>query len=93
MRHSNIDLTMTTYTDARLPDTSAAVESLPSFSLELYDQVQVEHVYTDGAETPRVVAPIVAPDSVQLGQNLFITGPFGAISENSPSDPETKKTP
>jgi len=33
MRHSNISLTMNTYTDARLLDTSAAVESLPSFPL------------------------------------------------------------
>jgi len=33
MRHSNIALTMTTYTDSRLLDTSAAVESLPSYPL------------------------------------------------------------
>ena len=33
MRHSNISLTMNTYTDARLLDTSAAVESLPSLPL------------------------------------------------------------
>ena len=33
MRHSNIGLTMNTYTDARLLDTSAAVESLPSLPL------------------------------------------------------------
>ncbi|WP_442505050.1 tyrosine-type recombinase/integrase [Novipirellula sp. SH528] len=31
MRHSNISLTMTTYTDPRLLDTAAAVESLPTF--------------------------------------------------------------
>ncbi|QDT04210.1 site-specific tyrosine recombinase XerC [Rubripirellula lacrimiformis] len=31
MRHSNISLTMTTYTDPRLLDTAAAVESLPDF--------------------------------------------------------------
>ena len=29
MRHSNINLTMTTYTDARLLDTAEAVEGLP----------------------------------------------------------------
>ncbi len=33
MRHSDISLTMNTYTDARLLDTSAAVESLPSLPL------------------------------------------------------------
>ena len=33
MRHSNISLTMNTYTDARLLDTSAAVELLPSLPL------------------------------------------------------------
>ena len=33
MRHSNISLTMNTYTDARLLDTSAAVECLPSLPI------------------------------------------------------------
>ena len=33
MRHSNISLTMNTYTDTRLLDTAAAVESLPSFPI------------------------------------------------------------
>jgi len=33
MRHSNISLTITTYTDARLLDTAQAVESLPSLPL------------------------------------------------------------
>ncbi len=33
MRHSNISLTMNTYTDARLLDTAAAVESLPNLPL------------------------------------------------------------
>ena len=32
MRHSSIDLTMNTYTDARLLGTAEAVESLPSFN-------------------------------------------------------------
>ena len=91
MRHSNIALTMTTYTDSRLLDTSAAVESLPSFSLDFDEQGQTEHEYTIASEQPRVVAPIVAPDSVQVGPDPSITGPFGAISEISSSNPETKK--
>ena len=33
MRHSNISLTMNAYTDARLLDTAAAIECLPSFPL------------------------------------------------------------
>ncbi len=50
MRHSDISLTMNTYTDARLLDTAEAVESLPSLSIG-----------DDGAETlPRMVAPLVA---------------------------------
>ena len=35
MRHSNISLTMGTYTDARLLDTAQAVESLPSLLFRL----------------------------------------------------------
>ena len=52
MRHSDISLTMNTYTDARLLDTAEAVESLPSLSIG-----------DDDAETdPRMVAPMVAPN-------------------------------
>ncbi len=50
MRHSNISLTMGTYTDARLLDTAEAVEALPSLPLPALQQ--------------RTVAPVVAPKPV-----------------------------
>ena len=52
MRHSDIALTMNTYTDARLLDTAEAVEALP--------------IARDDA--PRTVAPMVAPNLVQPKQ-------------------------
>ena len=59
MRHSNISLTMGTYTDARLLDTALAVESLPSFPI----------ANLEGQNVPRTLAPTLAPDAVQKGQN------------------------
>lgn len=50
MRHSNIALTMGTYTDARLLDTAEAVEALPSLPLPALQQ--------------QTVAPMVAPKPV-----------------------------
>lgn len=47
MRHSNIGMTMTTYTDSRLLDTAAAVESLPTFDI---------------GQSPRALAPMLAPN-------------------------------
>jgi integrase len=64
MRHSNISLTMGTYTDARLLDTAQAVESLPS--LPIADQ---------GTQNDaRTLAPTLAPNGVQEGQNQSIPG-------------------
>ena len=63
MRHSNISLTMNTYTDARLLDTAAAVESLPNLPLS------------------RTVAPVVAPDADDCGQNESIPDSFDDSSE------------
>ncbi|MDV6031340.1 MAG: site-specific integrase [Phycisphaera sp. RhM] len=54
MRHSNIALTMGTYTDARLLDTAEAVERLPSLPI--------------AKDPPRTVAPLVAPKTGKEGQ-------------------------
>lgn len=62
MRHSNISLTMGTYTDARLLDTAQAVESLPSLPLaDLSPQ-----------SAGRTLAPTLAPTTGQNGQNRSI---------------------
>ncbi|HBJ37391.1 MAG TPA: integrase, partial [Planctomycetaceae bacterium] len=55
MRHSDIKLTMNTYTDERLLDSAAAVEKLPPLLIA-------------GATEESLVAPTVAPESDILGQ-------------------------
>ena len=52
MRHSDIKLTMNTYTDSRLLDTAEAVESLPIVR----------------GKAARQLAPMLAPNVVQRGQ-------------------------
>lgn len=82
MRHSNISLTMTTYTDAHLLDTSSAVESLPTFvigamptlatDLGLDNSTQPGDNVTVSEGHPRTVAPFVAPDPVHSSQSVSI---------------------
>ena len=67
MRHSNISLTMNTYTDSRLLDTAAAVESMGLL---------------------RKLAPNLAPDPVQNGQNQSIPD---QIEDTAESAHDTKK--
>ncbi len=57
MRHSDISLTMNTYTDARLLDTASAVESLPDLGGQ-----------PDCPNVGRMVAPTVAPEADFGGQ-------------------------
>ena len=67
MRHSNISLTMGTYTDARLLDTAQAVECLPSLPIaDIGTQNDL-----------RTLAPTLAPNGVQEGQNQSIPGNKG----------------
>ena len=67
MRHSDIALTMNTYTDPRLLDMNQAVESLPSIPLATSDAI----VSTD-VDTDRTVAPMVAPTPGDLGHFEYI---------------------
>ncbi len=53
MRHSKLELTMTTYTDTRLLDTAGAIESLP--------------VLRGDQGGPRKLAPMLAPNSGKTG--------------------------
>ncbi|MBU6385128.1 MAG: site-specific integrase [Planctomycetes bacterium] len=57
MRHSDISLTMNTYTDARLLDTAEAIESLG--------------IVRESA--PRTLAPALAPNGYQTSQNESIS--------------------
>ena len=79
MRHSNIALTMGTYTDARLLDTAQAVESLPSFPIKDLRPNSV-------ADS---LAPMLAPNGVQEGQNQSIPGNLEKVGTH----PKKRKNP
>jgi len=98
MRHSDIRLTMKTYTDPRLLDVAGAVDALPDLSLESITATEsLRRTGTDDAilvapsVAPMVapsVAPMVAPKRVQNGQNGAKIDPFESATA---SDDETKK--
>ena len=79
MRHSNISLTMGTYTDARLLDTAQAVESLPS--------LPIADIGT--RNNTRTLAPTLAPNRVQAGQNQSIPGNL----ETQDQEPQKRQNP
>ena len=86
MRHSDIALTMNTYTDARLLDTAEAVESLPSLSIggdvEMTPQVR-----------PQPDAPTDAPNLGMEGEMESHAVNLGQIGKD-PSEAEyCRKTP
>ena len=58
MRHSTIDLTMSTYTDPRLLDVTGALDVLPS--LPLSDEPHVQRVKATGTEE-RTLVPLLVP--------------------------------
>ena len=76
MRHSDIALTMNTYTDARLLDTAEAVEALP--------------IARDGA--PRTVAPMVAPNLVQPTQIESIPDHSAGDDQGTQETEKARKT-
>ncbi|MEM6364291.1 MAG: tyrosine-type recombinase/integrase, partial [Planctomycetota bacterium] len=83
MRHSDIALTMNTYTDARLLDTAAAVETLPKLDM------------TPDVETPpRMVAPGVAPDvapnAVQPGRSGQQLATSGDVQTEAPDEEKAR---
>ena len=86
MRHSNISLTMNTYTDARLLDTASAVESLPNLPLSRNVAPTIAPDADDcglNASIPpsRTVAPTVAPTSDFSVQNESTPDNFDDLSE------------
>ncbi len=75
MRHSDIALTMNTYTDEKLLQTSAAVELLPE--LRISDK------------TSSSVAPTVAPASYKRSQNGSKPGKIGRLERQPPEHEKT----
>ena len=59
MRHSSIDLTMSTYSDPRLLDVYGAVEALPMLSLSATRQDAPESLRATGTDSQ--LAPLLAP--------------------------------
>jgi len=96
MRHSNVNLTMNTYTDQRLLDTSAAVELLPELPLagQVYlKQNEVDNRTDTGDGARRVVAPMVAPTTGKTCQTGSQSGKLGKVCGGDETGPENEKTP
>jgi len=91
MRHSRIDLTMNVYTDPKLLDLHAAVESLPELRLDAGRQEQ-RATGTD-ARTPSVLAPNLAPDCRKLVQERANKGMNDAVALALSKSSENEKTP
>jgi len=83
MRHSDIALTMNTYTDERLLGGAEAVELLPDLPLGSA---------TDPAGS-RTVAPTVAPTTGKRGQNVSQTDRLGKIGRPAEIGSQNEKTP
>jgi hypothetical protein len=83
MRHSDIRLTMNTYTDPRLLDIAGAVDALPQLSItSTMAPNEATPLKATGTETGRFsVAPMVAPTSANLVQRRSIRDTFdGALA-------------
>ena len=92
MRHSDIRLTMETYTDPKLFDVAGALDALPAFS------------HTQPSDSPEVIratgtdslsAPVSAPGTVQTGQTessaVILTGNFGSRQFDQSTTGNTSK--
>ena len=107
MRHSNIALTMGTYTDARLLDTAEAIESLPMMRTkpEAANGCTSDTENGPAADLSRETrqtmvesadssdAPVDAPDTVQTGQNQSIPDHSGTDDADASDTKKPCKTP
>jgi hypothetical protein len=77
MRHSDIDLTMNVYTDPRLLDVHAALDSLPALPLDSAPESERIVVKATGTEdlTASPLAPMLAPESAHKGHSEASPGP------------------
>ena len=93
MRHSDINLTMNTYTDQRLLDTSAAVGLLPDLPLmgptaQNRTEADTQSGIADGART---VTYSVTYGADKLGQKGSKSDNLGKVCGPTKNDPQTKK--
>jgi integrase len=97
MRHSDIRLTMATYTDAKLLNVSGALDSLPKLSPDRTPgntQEVMRATGTDG-HTGFKSAPKSAPGTAHSGQSgsvpVILTGNFGAKTSDTGEDKNRTK--
>lgn len=99
MRHSDIRLTMETYTDAKLLNVSGALDSLPSMSPDRAPERTSKELRATGTDghIDSKSAPLSAPNTAHPGQfqssAVILAGDFG-VSSNSGNGREnsTKST-
>ena len=62
MRHSDVNLTMSVYTDPRVLDVRGALESLPHLTLDQHPHDERQQATATGTDAESLVAPTVAPN-------------------------------
>ena len=98
MRHSNIALTMETYTDARLLDTAEAIEALPMIRTKPETATDAtatsteETRETEAEITPRKLAPMLAPNEGQTGHIESIPDHSGTDDGDATDTKKPRKT-
>ena len=93
MRHSDIALTMRTYTDERLLNAAGAVALLPDLPLgepTHRDRAEADSLPAAGRRR-RTVAPTVAPTTGGTGQSESISGKMGKVFRRDETGRDTKK--
>ena len=90
MRHSDIDLTMNVYTDPKLLDGRAALDSLPTMPIDAFpNDARLRATGTVG-ESPRKFAPGFAPTPDFGGRNSHSEARSADLGKG---DDETQRTP
>jgi integrase len=80
MRHSDIRLTMGTYTDPKLLNVAGAMEALPALPLDAEPDQAAATMQSTGtddlgcSQTSRVLAPMLAPNTGESGLSVTIPG-------------------
>jgi hypothetical protein len=88
MRHSKIDLTMRVYTDPKLLDVHAALDVLPTLSLDSPS----EGIYQQATGTDdSLLAPMLAPTSHNLVQAVSICDNWGDSGESATDTKKARK--
>jgi hypothetical protein len=72
LRHSDVNLTMNTYTNPKLLDVAGAMEALPALPLEIGTQTGAAAVKATGTEdsTSSPLVPVLVPKSDKAGKSL-----------------------